>query len=171
MDNSLAVVQSTLERIKAGETINAGDLINHPYQLHWRESYAYLSQHPENANCLYYLGLLVDYVCENSSTVSAEELYRRSMEHGSLAGMYQYGRKVYCYNSPEGISWGLNALRKGYKCQTMDQPRYLQDTYSFETLTIYIEELRNELKEEKCRPPEKGGSDYEKAQEHFEENQ
>ncbi len=119
-----------------------------------------LLEHPNNANCLYYLGLI-----EEHRTGKTDLYFKDAAKFGSIPAMYKLG------SINGNMKSGVQALKLGYIHQPY--PKSL-DYYDVNCLREYINELKEEnenikieLEQERLRPPEKGGSEYEKCEQHF----
>ena len=112
-----------------------------------------LLYYPENANCLYYLGLI------EMHQTGKTKYFDYAAKLGSIPAMYIQGD-----THESDLRLGVQALKMGYIHDPF--PKSF-GYYDIKCLRKYIEELKEELEQEKLRPPEQGGSEYEKARKHF----
>lgn len=156
-------------------------ITNNKYYKHIPYIYKQLSGARQNRNCNYYLGLILEYypdpdeITVNSKTLVAK-YYKDAAEAGHLGAMYKLGNCYYCDGNNEGIKWGVKALEKGYELKVWDDAtcdsRYIIDCFKGYTrklrkYRVKAKKLEQELEQERLRPPEKGGSEYEKVKQHF----
>ena len=121
--------------------------------------------------------------------------YQEAADAGHPGAMFRLGNIYYCNGEDDkitektndGIGLGVKALEKGYDLNGEDQFA-CNSTYIINCFKRYTQILRNEvslyqmeeseykrkakrlekeLEQERCRPPKKGGSDYEKCEQHF----
>ena len=167
------------------------------YYKHVPYMYQQLLMASNVANCNYYLGLLLQYyeesekIADNYNALRVK-YYKAAAEAGHLGAMYKLGDEYYYQwyatvaEMNQGIELGVKALEQGYVFQEWDS--VCGTKYNLKCLTSYVEGLRHkiathdvekdeykrkveqlasELEQERLRPPEKGGSEYEKAEQHF----
>lgn len=169
--------QELVDQIISGQYINIYYLSGETRALLIQK----LANYPDNANGLFYSGLLQ---CDENKGIP---YYKKAVKLGSLAAMVVLGRY---YNTitekrTKGIKYGLKVINSGFVipsfltweikyCASLKDAgfQYLIEEYfklksQNKQLTKKVSQLECELTEERLRPPEHGGSEYEKINAHF----
>lgn len=181
-DDTEDKIDDIVEKIVNGETPELEGV------LYKTESYdkifEKIKDQTENANCMAYAAwCLTD---EPPNRVERQRYLDRAIELGSLRALFYQGlEKCQRGMSQSGIEDGIRALRAGF---TVEKRRglhiHLPEYYSRilesqkssleaenQQLKARVRTLERELEEERLRPPEAGGSDYEKARSDFSQRQ
>lgn len=135
-----------------------------------------LKIYTENANCIYFAA-----VCFDEDDHQRKTWLEKAVKLGSREAIFEYSRLTYNENKEESVKQGVEAIKAGYrekhKIWKFDGRLPYHDYYEL-SLEYYISQLesenktlKQELQEEKLRPPELGVSNYNQAKEHFENNQ
>lgn len=133
-----------------------------------------LQAHEQNANCMYHISLLQEIQGEDDE---AELSLQRAIELGSQHAKFDLLVKQHEDKGPTEDMFAIDALemiRHGYRLTRHFNIKYF--VYYSQVLQRYATELENkntvleaQLLEEQLRPPEVGGSEFEKAKKHFNE--
>lgn len=155
----LSKMDEIVEKIIQGEQVDLSDYYTEAF---YDELYQRLKSYTNNGNCMYYAGIC--FYGKDDRLV--KEYLEKAIVLGSKAASYELASFKYrsaAENSKEkenAIEDGLKVLQTGYRNTT-------GVSFFSSILLRYISVLTAELVEERLRPPEVGGSDYIKAQEHF----
>lgn len=157
-------------------------------------TYDQLIKYPNNANCLYHLALLVLNYSKKMGIDKGQyiEYLKRAAEYNHPNSLFDLGFKYFnrdqSKNRKEAIELGTQAFINGYDNIITSCSEYYDTIYRNECMLEAITRLKEQNREleiqnkklkkknhilnmdyeqEKCRPPERGGSEYEKAAQHF----
>ena len=158
-------IYETVDKIVAGEKITFTFDLARNTKIRIK-MFDLLKDKQDNANCMYYAALCLP-------RKKRGEYLKRAGELGNVDALF-----LESY-SDHSIEKGLEAITKGFRSGN-NKIRDIKGFYS-KTLEHYVEQqqteienlreknkkLEQELTEERLRPPESGGSEYEKAKMNF----
>lgn len=186
------LIDESINMIINGKTDTMSGEIHKQYSKY---IYDELSKHPDNANCLYHLGLLVSSYHKKLGIKKDQylEYWKKAAALNHPEASFYLGFKYFnrgqSTNREEAMTLGMNAFLNGYGDIITSCSEYYDTIYRNETMLMAItklkeqkraleiqnheltqrnETLTQELEQEKLKPPEQGGSEYEKAAKHFE---
>ena len=129
---------------------------------------AMIRDHEDNVDCMYYMTILL-----HDQKDEYEKYLQKAIQLGSLDAKFDYlAAEYFSRQTKEVLAELLELIRNGYRFNLQMIGRRV-GVYA-QILSLYIRELEREnrklqekLVHEQLRPPEVGGSEFEKCKTHF----